>query len=142
MKRLKDFDVGDIVGLKIANADRSNTAPSILPCKIIDLLAGNTTNSMKYKLSTETGVITGSFMASDMVDLNDTLSTTLRQIDSSTLPSKSIIQASQEYTNFRSTTACKCITSCDTARCPCRKRSIQCSTKCHRGKKTNCKNQS
>lgn len=140
LKRAKNFDINDIVGYKIANVDRSNTAPSILPCKIIDIVAGVTTNSTQYRVATEIGIITGSFAASDLSDLNETLSSGLRQLDCSNLPSISIIQACQSYTNYRSVTACKCVTACNTARCPCKKRSVQCCSKCHRGQKTECKN--
>lgn len=140
LKRAKNFDINAIVGLQIANVDRSNTAPSILPCKIIDIVAGITTNSTQYRLATEKGIITGSFAASDLRDLNDTLSSDLRQLDCTGLHSISIIQACQAYTNYRSVTACKCAKTCDTARCPCKKRSIPCCTKCHRGNKTKCKN--
>ena len=140
LKRVKHFNIGEIVGLKISNVDRSNTAPSILPCKIISTDVGLTTNDIKYRLTTETGTINSSFTASDLIDLNETSSSLLRQLDCSNLSSVSIIQACQAYTNYRSTIACKCISACTSARCPCKKRLINCCSKCHNGKQINCKN--
>lgn len=140
--KYKKFNVGSIVGLKIANVDRSNTAPSILPCRIIEIVAGITTSTIKFRVATETGIINTTFLGSDLINLEKTLSTTLRQIEISNLPSISIIQACQEYTKFRSITACKCATFCDTSRCPCKKRSVKCCSKCHHGKQRKCKNRS
>ncbi|CAF4594993.1 unnamed protein product, partial [Didymodactylos carnosus] len=35
--RLKEYKVGDIVGLKIDKVDRSNVTPTVLPCKVVSI---------------------------------------------------------------------------------------------------------
>jgi len=134
------FLVGDIVGLKIADVDRSNTAPSILPCKIIEIFTKEESFNNLYKVASLHGIITDLFSSSDFIDLSETISAELRQIDSGVLPIVSFIQASQMFTHYKSIDVCKCMGSCDTNRCPCKKRSVKCCSKCHRGKCVLCKN--
>ncbi|CAF1292393.1 unnamed protein product [Rotaria sordida] len=127
-------------GLKISEVDRSNTSPSILPCKIIDISYRDESSDLQYKLATLDGKINDWFLSLDLIDLSDTLSTELRQLDTNNLPDISFIQACQAFTKFKSINTCKCTGSCDTNRCSCKKRSLLCCTKCHRGKCVSCKN--
>ena len=140
MKKQKVFQINDIIGLKIADVDRSNTAPSILPCKIVRIIQKDGASDTMYKVTSLNGVITDAFSSSDFVDLSNTLSAELRQLNATNLPSISFIQACQMFTHYKSVQACKCTGSCDTKRCPCKKRSIKCCSKCHRGKSVDCKN--
>ncbi len=140
LKKQKSFQNGDIIGLKIANVDRSNTAPSILPCKIIQIITKEETSNIMYKVASSNGIISDSFSSSDFIDLSDTLSAELRRLDCANMPSISFIQACQLFTHYKSINTCKCAGSCDTKRCPCKKQSIKCCSKCHRGKCTDCKN--
>lgn len=140
LKKRKTYQIGDIVGVKIAKVDRSNTAPSILPCKIIRIESKSDNQSKKYSLACRDGIISSAFISNDLIDLTETTSTELRDIDPSTLPHISIIQASHAYTKFRTIDACKCMKNCGTARCPCKKRNIPCCSKCHNGKQLSCSN--
>ncbi|CAM4847562.1 unnamed protein product [Rotaria magnacalcarata] len=140
LKKQKVFQVGDIVVLKIADVDRSNTAPSILPCKIVETITKEENINTMYKVASLNGIITNLFSASDFTDLSETISTDLRQLNSNTLPVISFIQACQIFTQYKSVQACKCAGSCNTNRCPCKKQSVKCCTKCHRGKNVLCKN--
>ncbi len=140
LKKQKIFHINDIVGLKIADVDRSNTAPSILPCKIIEIIRKEESFNTLYKVATVDGIISDSFSSTDFMDLSQTVSADLRQIDTSTLPTISFIQACQIFTQYKSIHACKCTGACDTNRCPCKKKSVKCCSKCHRGKLTLCKN--
>ena len=139
LKKQKTYQIGDIVGIKIADVDRSNTAPSILPCKIVRTEKTNDGHT-KYTVSTQHGIIASSFLSTDVIDLTETIASELRQLDPSQLPIISVIQACQLFTNYKSTSVCKCLTSCESNRCPCKKRSIKCCSKCHRGKCLSCKN--
>ncbi|CAF1472481.1 unnamed protein product [Adineta steineri] len=140
LKKQKIYQINDIVGLKIANVDRSNMAPSILPCRVIQVLASEESLNTTYKVATFYGVISDSFSSSDFTDLSQTVSAELRQLDIKTLSSISFIQASQKLTHYKSNQVCKCVVTCDTNRCPCKKQSIKCCSKCHRGKCTLCEN--
>jgi hypothetical protein len=93
-----------------------------------------------YKVATLNGIISDSFSSTAFVDLSNTISSELRQSDSNILPTITFIQACQIFTQYKSIHACKCIGSCETNRCPCKKKSVKCCTKCHRGKCVLCKN--
>ncbi|CAM4828642.1 unnamed protein product, partial [Rotaria magnacalcarata] len=140
LKKQKGFQVNDIVGLKIADVDRSNTAPSILPCKIFKIIIKKDSLTTLYKMATVNGIITDAFSSSDFIDLSETLSADLRELDCNSLSDISFIQACQIFTQYKSIHACKCTGSCDTNRCPCKKKSVKCCSKCHRGKCLLCKN--
>jgi hypothetical protein len=140
LKKQKHFQIGDIVGLKINDVDRSNMAPSILPCKIVQIIEKEHFTNTLYNVATVNGIITDSFSATDFVDLSQTISSEIRQLDTSKLSNITFIQACQLFTNYKSIHTCKCTGSCDTNRCPCKKQGIQCCSKCHRGKHISCKN--
>jgi hypothetical protein len=140
LKKPKSFQINDIVGLKIADVDRSNIAPSTLPCKIIQVTRKEESSNMIYKVASLYGIISDSFASSDFTDLSETISAELRKLDTKVLPTISFIQACQIFTHYKSIHACKCTGSCDTNRCPCKKQSIKCCSKCHRGKCALCKN--
>ncbi|CAF2069909.1 unnamed protein product, partial [Rotaria magnacalcarata] len=89
------FQFGDIIGLKIADVDRSNTASSILPCKIVETITKEEYINTMYKVASLNGIITNLFSASDLTDLSETISADLRQLNSNTLPVISFIQACQ-----------------------------------------------
>lgn len=140
LKKKKQYQINDIVGLKISEVDRSNTSPSILPCKIIMITDKDDSYDVKYKLATLHGIINDFFPSIDLIDLSQTVSAELRQIDDTTLSEITFIQACQAFTKFKSNDICKCTGTCDTNRCPCKKNSIFCSSKCHRGKCVSCVN--
>lgn len=140
LKKQKTYQIGDIVGVKIAKVDRSNTAPSILPCKIVRIQSKRDNHMNSYYLATRDGIISNAFTSTDLIDLTRTTSAELRDIDTTNLPQISIIQASHTYTKFRTINACKCSKSCESGRCPCKKRNIPCCSKCHSGKKLSCSN--
>ena len=140
LKKQKSFEMNDIVGLKIAEVDRSNTAPSVLPCKIIEIMKRDGSSGSLYKVATVDGIISDAFSSADFIDLNETVSADLRQTDCASLSTISFIQACQIFTQYKSIRACKCTGPCETNRCPCKKQSVKCCSKCHRGKSTTCKN--
>lgn len=140
LKKQKSFEINDIIGLKIADVDRSNTAPFILPCKIIQIIKKDDPINVLYKLAIQAGVINELFSSPEFMDLTETVSADLRKTDITQLPTITFIQASQIFTKFKTNKPCKCAGSCQTNRCPCKKKLIKCCTKCHRGKAISCKN--
>lgn len=140
LKKQKHFQIGDIVGVKIAKVDRSNTAPSILPCKIIRIASNPNNHQNKFYLASPDGIISNAFTTTDLIDLTQTTSTELRDIDHTNLPEITIIQASHAYTKYRTINACKCNKDCTNGRCPCKKRGIPCCSKCHNGQNFICSN--
>ncbi|CAF1665535.1 unnamed protein product, partial [Adineta ricciae] len=139
LKKRRSFEMNDIVGLKIAAVDRSNTAPGVLPCKIIEIIEKNDSANVFYRLATGDGIITELFSSSDFMDLTQTVSANLRQIKIDALPMITFIHACKVFTKFKTNRPCKCIGTCESNRCPCKRNQIQSCTKCHRGKSI-CKN--
>lgn len=139
-KKKRIFEINDIVGLKIADVDRSNTSGSILPCKIVKVCEYDESLKRSYKVASTYGIISNCFLSSDFVDLSDTLSIQLRKLNMDNLSEITFIQACQLFTQYKSNNVCKCVGSCETNRCPCKKKSIKCCSKCHRGKCSSCKN--
>ncbi|CAF4522228.1 unnamed protein product [Rotaria magnacalcarata] len=140
LKKQKLYQINDIVGLKIADVDRTNTSASTLPCKIIQIIEKDDSSTMFYQVATLDGIIKELFLSIAFVDLSQTVAADLRQLITTNLPTITFIQACQLFTNYKHLNTCKCSGSCDTNRCPCKKNGSKCCTKCHRGKVTLCKN--
>ncbi|CAF5049195.1 unnamed protein product, partial [Rotaria magnacalcarata] len=140
LKKQKLYQINDIVGLKIADVDRTNTSASTLPCKIIQIIEKDDSSTMFYQVATLDGIIKELFLSIAFVDLSQTVAADLRQLITTNLPTITFIQACQLFTNYKHLNTCKCSGACDTNRCPCKKNGSKCCTKCHRGKVTLCKN--
>ena len=136
--RQRTYVIGDIVGLKFSDVDRTNTSSTILPCKIIDKYTKN--DETLYTVATQNGIIKERFDQMALLDLTTANFASLRAMDTDQLPTISFIQASQIYTNFKSIETCKCSGNCSTNRCCCKKNNRKCCTKCHSDKSAKCKN--
>ncbi|CAF4874605.1 unnamed protein product, partial [Rotaria socialis] len=80
------------VGLKISEVERTNTSPSILPCKIVDVLTKEDSSCLQYKLATLDEIINDWFSSVDIIDLSETLSAELRQLDTKKFSNVAFIQ--------------------------------------------------
>lgn len=137
-KRQRTYVVGDIVGLKVPDVDRTNTSSTLLPCKIIDCkVQGEETF---YNVATCNGILSESFLSTALIDLRSSNFTALRIIDTNTLSKISFIQACHLHTSFRSSKTCKCNGNCSTNRCRCKKENRKCCSKCHIGDGSQCEN--
>ncbi|CAF1544076.1 unnamed protein product [Rotaria sordida] len=137
-KRQRTYHVGDIIGLKVSDVDRTNTSSTILPCKIVD--SKDQDGEVFYNVATMNGIIKESFQSIVFLDITASNFTALRILNIDSLSSISFIQACQIYTNFKSADTCKCNGSCSTNRCQCKKKDRKCCSKCHGGNSFKCKN--
>ncbi|CAF1430049.1 unnamed protein product, partial [Didymodactylos carnosus] len=140
--RLKEYKVGDIVGLKIAKVDHLSVTPTVLPCKVISIQSttNDTTDGIiMYKLCTTAGVISTRYTNEDLLNLAACNFSDLRLIDPGNLPQLTFIQACKEYANL-GTSSCNCKSTCSTKTCPCKSKGVLCCTKCHPKKKCRCLN--
>ncbi|CAF2829150.1 unnamed protein product [Rotaria sp. Silwood2] len=78
------------------------------------------------------GIINNWFSSADIIDMSETVSVDLRQLDINILPVITFIQACQAFTKFMPINICKCRGLCNTKRCPRKRQSLLCCTKCHR----------
>ncbi|CAF1377457.1 unnamed protein product, partial [Didymodactylos carnosus] len=137
-KRPRTYVIGDIIGLKISDVDRTNSSSTVLPCKVVRC---NTENGKTlYTVATQTGIIIETFESATFLDLTTANFATLRALNTDLLPLITFIQACQIYTNFKSADTCKRADTCNTKRCPRKKNNHKCCTKCHGGKATKCEN--
>ena len=137
-KRQRNYSVGDIVGLKVSDVDRTNTSSTILPCKIIGFKDEGAEKF--YNVTTMNSIIQESFVSTSFLDLTASNFSTLRELNIDSLSTITFIQACQLYTNFKSGDTCKCNGSCTTNRCQCKKNGRKCCTKCHGGNSLKCSN--
>lgn len=137
-KRQRTYVLGDVVGLKASDVDRTNTWSTILPCKIFGVKDHD--SETMYQVATVNGIIEGSFPSPLFLDLRSSNFAALRSLVTDALPTITFIQAYQLYTNFRSADTCKCTGDCKTNRCQCKKRGRKCGSKCHAGDGSKCKN--
>jgi hypothetical protein len=137
-KRRRKYVISDIDGLKVSDVDRTNTSSTILPCKIVDKYSKN--DEFMHIVATQNGILKEHFESTAFLDLTSANFASLRSTNTDDLPTITFIQASQIYTNFKSTETCKCSGDCNTNRCCCKKNNRKCCTKCHSDKKSKCKN--
>ena len=87
-----------------------------------------------YQLCTTTAIISSRFQALDLFNLSNCNFRDLREIDPTTLPTMTFIQACKAYVSaglITPTEASNCNGTCSTRKCRCRAAKIQCGTKCH-----------
>ena len=137
-KRQRTYTVGDIVDLKISQVDRTNTSPTILPCKIIEKSFDN--GDILYTVATQNGVIKERLNSMTLLDLTTANFAALRAVNTGELSTITFIQAAQKYTNFKSSETCKCSGACCTNRCCRKKNNRKCCTKCHNNRSSKCSN--
>ncbi|CAF1146439.1 unnamed protein product [Rotaria magnacalcarata] len=110
--------------------------PSVLPCKIISVqVASNDMDT--YQLCTTTAILFSRFKVLDLLKLSKCNFRDLRDVDSTTLPAMTFIQACKVYLSaglITRTEACNCNGKCSTKKCRCRAAKVQCGTKCHSSK--------
>ena len=127
---LQDYNVGDVVGIKIHQADRTNTDAELLPCKVLSI---DSSKSTPYQLYCASGILKTRYTSVDLVSMQHRFPA-LEEVDPETLSETTVIQASREngrWTAAPSGSVCSCKGSCITNRCRCKKAQLKCSTKCH-----------
>ncbi|CAF4613910.1 unnamed protein product, partial [Didymodactylos carnosus] len=95
-QKLRQYQIGDLAGLKVDKVDRTNTTPKILPCKVISIQSSSD-NMHTYRLCTTKCVLSSRYGVNDLIGLTKYNFSELRAIDSQTLPTQTFIQACKDY---------------------------------------------
>ena len=114
--KLRQYQVGDLVGRKTDKVDRTNTTPKILPCKVISI-ESLSDNATTYRLCTTKCILSSKYCGLDLIDLTKCNFAELRSIDSQTLPTQTFIQACKAYVSKGTdlvVDACTCDGNCAT----------------------------
>ncbi|CAF4516747.1 unnamed protein product, partial [Didymodactylos carnosus] len=85
------FNVNDCVGVKIHEADRTNTDSKLLPCLIVEKISRN--NSVTFRLACQYGVLTNTFSVGEVVDLKSACPKPLKETDVEDLENITFIEA-------------------------------------------------
>jgi len=118
--------IGDYVGIKIDKVDRTNTDPKILPGVILEK------QNDKIKIACEFGVINQWWSMGSIVQLS-MVPETLVNLQTKQLKEISFMTACKLCVRGAvNGVTCSCKGGCKTKQCPCRKKNIACSTKCHK----------
>ena len=67
-QHLRQFQIEDLVGLRIDKVDRINTTPKILPCKVISIQS-STDNINTYCFCITKCILASKYYAKDFLDL-------------------------------------------------------------------------
>ena len=135
MKRLYDashkasihhFQVGDAVALSIPQSDRSATDMCRLPCRVLDI-SGNV--RMRYKLVCCFGILSGMYMAGDMIPFHGDLCIP-HDAEVQVISLREAARKSSVSTRFLRN-KCNCLGDCRSRRCSCVNNGIRCSNHCH-----------
>ena len=122
---MSNFSTGDYVGIAIHKVDRTNLDPKLLPTIILE-------KKDKFKVACEYGII-DQWWSLDSMMLLSTVPEGLVNLDTSNLPNISFIAASKLYVRcIINGSVCSCKGGSKTKQCPCKKKNISCSTKCHK----------
>ena len=133
-----NFDLYDIVGVKIHPVDRTNTDAKVLPCLIIEKIEHD--EQVKFKLVCEYGKLDNFYSLEHLIDLNMACPGELKHIVVDNLKNITFIEAYKLHVRASTTgQTCDCKSKCRTKLYGCRKMEVFCSTKCH-SKRGACKN--
>ncbi|CAF1480649.1 unnamed protein product [Didymodactylos carnosus] len=130
--------LGDCVGIKIHEVDRTTTDPKILPCLIV--WKEKKHEDYVFKIVCQFGQLDKGFGIESLIPMQAACPVELKSLKLDELKDISLIEASKLFVRGSVNGAtCDCKSLCATKHCPCKKANVKCSTKCH-SKKGDCKN--
>jgi len=138
-KKVRTFDVGDTVSVRVPRIDRAATDLHRLPCIVVER-CGNI--HFLYRLQCKYGVLQSSYPESELEAHGGALQIHVGIHDWEKAPVVSLREAAKSANpcNAYYGTLCNCKKGCSGKQCSCRKAGKPCSTRCHSGRScTNCR---
>ena len=125
---LQKFTEGDNATLRVPDVDRGPSDPRNILVVVLS------ENDGLYKVGCREGTLDAKFTAADLEKLPEAL------IEPHSIPevTVSLRTAVSKATGGQGYTKCSCRTKCDTGRCSCKKKKMNCNSRCHPG--ISCKN--
>lgn len=130
-KRVKEYEIGDLVRVAVPKIDRFSVDRPTLPCKIIEKTENN-----KYRLGSKFGIIEIYYTANELEPLGTAAFPELDEIPFN----KISVREAARLQSVGSVTGgiCNCKSECDNNKCRCKKTGGKCGSRCHSGR--SCKN--
>jgi len=126
-KRIKEYQIGDLVRVAVPKIDRFSIDRPTLPCKIMEKTENN-----KYRLGSKFGTIEIYYSASELEPLGTATFPELEDIPSNKI---SIREAAHlQSVGSVSGGICNCKSECNSNKCRCKKAGGNCSSRCHSGR--------
>jgi len=125
-KRIKEYQIGELVRVAIPRIDRFSVDRPTLPCKIMEITENN-----KYGLGSKFGRIEIYYTAGELEPLGTTSFPELDDIPSNKI---SIREAARlQSVGSASVGICNCKSDCNNNRCRCKRAGGSCNSRCHSG---------
>jgi hypothetical protein len=126
-KRIKEYQIGDLVRVAVPKIDRFSVDRPTLPCKIMEKTENN-----KYSLGSKFGIIGVYYSASELEPLG---TETFPELEVIPLNKISIREAARlQSAGLVSGGICNCKGECNSNKCRCKKAGGGCSSRCHSGR--------
>ena len=126
-KRIKEYQIRDLVRVAIPKIDRFSIDHPTLPCKIMEKTENN-----KYGLGLKFGVIEIYYNAGELEPLGTASFPELDDIPSNKI---SIREAARlQSVGSLSVGICNCKSNCNNNKCRCKKAGGSCNSRCHSGR--------
>ncbi|CAB5179837.1 unnamed protein product [Rhizophagus irregularis] len=126
-KRIKEYQIGDLVRVAVPKIDRFSVDRPTLPCKIMEKTENN-----KYSLGSKFGIIGVYYSASELEPLG---TETFPELEVIPLNKISIREAARlQSAGLVSGGICNCKGECNSNKCRCKKAGGDCSSRCHSGR--------
>jgi hypothetical protein len=125
-KRIKEYQIGDLVRVAVPKIDRFSVDRPTLPCKIIEKTENN-----KYGLGSKFGTIEIYYAANELEPLGTAAFPELNEIPSNKI---SVREAARlQSIGTLSVGICNCKGECNSNKCRCKKAGGICGSRCHSG---------
>ena len=133
--KVKRFQVGQSVTLRIPHNDRTSTDPQRLACVVLEVVGKA---KKMYRLQCKSGVLNTCYSAGDLEEYSGSFDIPVTEWRlTKPISLRKAVRCSAPWSDF-DRSKCNCTKGCDTMRCHCKKNSTGCSSFCHKG--SACKN--
>ena len=129
--KVREFTVGQSVSVRVPRIDRASTDPQRLPCVVVEVVGKA---QAMYRLRSKFGVLKVCYHAGDLEGYSCKYDISVdgwEEAERITL--REAAKLSSPWNVFTGN-KCNCSSGCDSRKCPCKKKAIDCSSFCHNGK--------
>ena len=135
--KVREFTVGESVSVRVPRIDRASTDPQRLPCIVVEVIGRA---QAVYRLRSKYGVLKVCYHAGDLEGYLGKYDIPIAGWEEAQRISLQEAAKLSSPWNVFTGNRCNCSGMCDTRRCPCKKKAIDCSSFCQNGKSARTRN--